>query len=204
MHNCNFRYNLRTPPGLESFTLTGNFADTYPRPEEIKMPADNLHTINVKGIESIRFLTYARRQGLSSTKLKHLTIASFVTFNNFAGRFLRNDLEMLHTYAGDGVFDGVEFLGLQDDNLVDRDFAILHKLFSSVEHLDIEAPQITDAFVSDLQRSPRSRIKTITLRNCVNVPLDIVEWSRIRNVKVNIVRQSLQPSTNNGRRIRYE
>lgn len=168
------------------------------------MPADNLHTIYVKGTESIRFLTYARRQGLSSTKLKNLTIANFVTFNNFAGRFLRNDLEMLHTYAGNGVFDGVEFLGLQDDNIVDGDYVILHKLFSSVEHLDIEAPQITDAFVSDLQRSPRSHIKTMTLRNCANVPLEIVEWSRIRNVKVNIVRQSLQPKTNDGRRLRYE
>lgn len=189
MINCNFRQTLRTPPTLAAFTLTGNFADTYPRPEEIKMPAENLHTIHVKGTESIKFLTYARRQGLSSARLKTLTISSFVTFGNYAGRFLRNDLEMLHTYAGDGVFEGVDSLGLQDDNIVDGDYAILHRLFAGVEHLDIEAPQITDAFVSDLQRSPRSRIKTITLRNCPNVPPEVIEWSRARNVKVTMVRE---------------
>lgn len=204
LRNCHFHENLRTPPSLESFTLCGNFANTYPRPEEIKMPADNLHTVNVQGTESIKFLTYARRQGLSNRKLRNVTIADFVTFNNFAGRFLRNDLEMLHTYAGTGVFDCVQYLGLQDDNIVDQDYVILHRLFSVVEHLDIEASQITDSFVGDLQRSPNSRLKTVTLRNCTNVSLEIVEWSRARGVKVNIVRQSAQRKINDGRRVRFD
>lgn len=168
------------------------------------MPADNLHTVNVHGTESIKFLTYARRQGLSSQKLRNVTIADFVTFTNLAGRFLRNDLEMLHTYAGTGVFDCVQYLTLQDDNIVDQDHVVLHRLFSSIEHLDIEAPQITDSFVSDLQRSANNRIKTITLRNCTNVSLEIVGWSRARDVKVNIVRQSVQKRTHDGSRVRYD
>lgn len=168
------------------------------------MPAENLHTVNVQGTESIKFLTYARRQGLSNQKLRNVTIADFVTFSNLAGRFLRNDLEMLHTYAGTGVFDCVQQLGLQDDNIVDQDYHILHRLFSVIEHLDIEAPQITDSFVSDLQRSPNNRIKTIILRNCTNVSLEIVDWSRARGVEVSIVRQSAQKKTNDGRRVRYD
>lgn len=204
LRNCLFRQTLRTPAGLESFTLCGNFADTYPRPEEIRMPADNLHTVNVQGTESIKFLTYSRRQGLSNQKLRNVAIADFVTFTNLAGRFLRNDLEMLHTYAGTGVFDRVQHLSLQDDNIVDQDYVILHRLFSSVEHLDIEAPQITDSFVSDLQRSANNRIKTITLRNCTNVSLEIVGWCRARDVKVSMIRQSAQKKTLDGRRVRYD
>lgn len=204
IRNCRFHENLRTPPSLEAFTLQGNFANTYPRPEEIKMPAENIHTLYVKGSESIKFLTYARRQGLSSANLRNITIADFVTFNNFAGRFVRNDLAMLHTYAGDGVFDRVTHLSLQDDNIIDGDYAVLHKLFFAIEHLELETPQITDSFISDLIRMPGSRIKSILLRNCMSVPLEVVEWCKARDVRVTIVRQSARPGKVDGHRIRFE
>lgn len=201
--SCLLHENLRTPPGLESFTLRGKFANTYPRPEEIKMPASNLHAINVAGTESIKFLTYARGQGLSNAKLRDLTIADFLTFNNFAGRVWRNDLSMLQTYAG-GVFDRVESLGLHDDNIADKDYEIVHHIFPHIQYLDIGAAQITDAFVGDLLRCPGSKITTILLRNCHSVPQKIVEWCAARNVQVSVVRDSYSSMTDQGRRIQYE
>lgn len=167
------------------------------------MPAAGLHTISVKGPDSIRFLAYSIRQGLSKSVLRSLSISDFVTYSNIAGRHIGNDLDLLHSISGTEALEDVDFLALKDANIRDIDLTVIHSLFPAFRHLDLEAPEITESFVSELLRLPDTKVQTITLRNCSNLSPDVVRWSKLRNVDVKLVRQSRLDDVLGGRRVRY-
>ena len=196
------RYQLRTPSCLECFTLEGPFANVFPQPEEIKFPAQNLTTISVKGSDSIRFLAYAIRQGIQSSRLRHLSITDFVTYTNVAGRFFENNLELLLSIPGKEALQEVEVLALRDDNIGNADHTPVLKLFPNVRHLDLESPRITEEFVSELIKRKENKLETVNLRNCTSVSQSIVAWSKARKVDVKFIRQSLSDA-GGGRRVRY-
>ncbi|KAJ9664665.1 hypothetical protein H2198_000011 [Neophaeococcomyces mojaviensis] len=196
--------NLRTAAGLTTFELDGPYPDIYPQPEEIKMPAADLERIILKGPDSIRFLGHSFRQGLSSTKLQYLSISDFVTFSQVAGRSISSDLALLSGMQGIEAFSGVGTLVIKDDHIIDTDFMLISAMFPALQSIDIEAERITDAFVSDLVRQPCCKINTITLRNCPNVPSNIVKWGQMRNVEITIVKYGAKGDVMSGRLVRYE
>lgn len=197
------RYNLRTPPSLVRFTLCGVFANVYPRPEEIKMPATNLATVVVNGPSSIRFLAYAIRQGLNKACLRHLSISDFITYSNVGGRFIENDLNLLRSIPGYDALQNIEVLILKDDNVCDSDFHAVSTLFPAVQHLELESSRITEGFVSDMIQRPDSKIHTVVLRNCTAVSQTIIKFSKVRNVEVKFTRQA-RSETGGERRIHLE
>jgi len=201
--SINEQCNLRTPRGLGCFILDGPFANVFPSPEEIKMPAAAFHTISVKGSDSIRFLAYAIRQGLSDAVLRNLSISDFVSYSNVAGRHIGSDLDLLRSIPGTDVLNNVEVLAIKDDNIRDTDLTVIRSLFPTFRHLDIEAPEITEAFVSELVKLSGSKLQTITLRNCIKISTDILRWCKLRDVDVKMVRQSRPEDLFGARRVRY-
>ncbi|KAK5091724.1 hypothetical protein LTR05_001909 [Lithohypha guttulata] len=196
--------NLRTPPSLEAFTLEGHFANIFPNPEEIKFPTNNLTTINTTGEESIRFLAYAIRQGLNKAKFRTLSISNFITNNYVAGRHMENNLDLLLPIPGNDAFHNVESLTLRDDNLKNSDWSTVAKLFPAVKHLQLESPQLTEEFVSELVKSQGDTCETVVLINCTAVSQSIIPWMKARCIDVKLVRSASQvPETIGGTTVRY-
>lgn len=183
-----YAHNLRTPSSLQEFDLVGEFANIYPRPEEIKFPARNLTSISASGNQAIRFLGYVIRQGLDSEKLRKLRLKDFVTYSLVGDRGVWNNLNTLSILPRTDVFQKVEDLELSDDNLKDSDAATVLHLFPNVRNLELESEQITELFISEIVRALGRKLKSVTLRNCSSMSQQIVSWALTRGLSIQLRR----------------
>ncbi|EXJ76843.1 hypothetical protein A1O3_10488 [Capronia epimyces CBS 606.96] len=82
----------------------------------------------------------------------------------------------------------------------DASYKVFLEYCPALEELSLDGARITGLFIGDFLRARPPKLRKITLRNCNNVPNDVVAWAKHLGVEVDMTR-SVQES--GGRRVRY-
>ena len=92
-----------------------------------------------------------------------------------------NDLLSLLTFRW---FKGLTSLQLRGPAIKDEHSRLFIANCPDLETFSLYDAQITGVFVSDLIKAPTSRLRKITLRECLKVSQDIVPWAKERGVEI--------------------
>lgn len=166
--------------------------------------AQNLRTLELRGRSTLLWILYITQRAPSVFKLSALSLQDFIYTSQMRGMAIDSlDLAYFTSLGFEDALGHVETLALRDENLKDHYWDTINKIFPAVNDLLLEAPFLTEAFLTDYVNARGSGLRRIVFRDCKKISDAASAWGRSRGVEVNISRGAWKDESLSAQRVRY-